>query len=79
MSASVREESGIFVDFHFSEGGDFEFCSTFLRFQKVGAQDAFQVERVCVKTKSDYHGDRRGRGERRLRLVGGQRLRQGSE
>jgi hypothetical protein len=50
MSASVRDESRIFVDFHFSEGGDFEFCSTFLRFRQVGARDAFEVVRGCVKT-----------------------------
>ncbi len=60
MSASVRDESGIFVDFHFSEGGDLEFCSTFSRFQKVSARDAIQVVRVCVNRSG--HSPR-GHGE----------------
>jgi len=49
MSASVRAESKILDDFHFSEGGDLEFCSTFLRFQKVSARRAVCLLRGCVK------------------------------
>ncbi len=55
MSASVRAESGILIDFHFSEGGDFEFCSTFLRFQKVGARDAIWMVRVCAGGEVFHH------------------------
>ena len=62
MSASVREESGIFVDFHFSEGGDLEFCSTFLRFQKRSARSAIRMVRVCAEGGRDSprsHGEHR--------------------
>jgi len=51
MSASVRAESGIFVDFHFSEGGDLEFCSTFLRFRERRARSAIEVVRVCASQR----------------------------
>ncbi len=73
MSASVREESGILVDFHFSEGGDFEFCSTFLRFQKVGARGAIEVVRGCAEGRRHSprrHGEH-GEYEKKGRGLGG--------
>jgi len=55
MSASVRDESGIFVDFHFSEGGDLEFWSTFLRFRESRARDAVWLVRVCAGGEVFHH------------------------
>ncbi len=70
MSASVRDESGIFVDFHFSEGGDLEFWSTFLRFRESRARDAVWMVRVCAGgevfhhevTKTRREGTKKGMG-----------------
>ncbi len=41
--------SGIFDDFHFSEGGVGEFPRVFLRFRKVGARNARRVQRAGVQ------------------------------
>ncbi len=71
MSASVRDESGIFVDFHFSEWGDLEFCSTFLRFRKVGARDAVWMVRVCAGGEVFHHeGHESTKNARRVDWIG---------
>ncbi len=41
--------SGIFDDFGFSEGGVGEFSRVFLRFRKVGARDAPEVQRALAR------------------------------